>query len=271
MSRNLIFLHIPKAAGSTLRSIIKRQYPDQQVYQIWSIPSLQRSIDEFKGLPESERKNVRFLTGHWVFGLHGHLIGSTEYVTMLRKPVSRVISNYYHVRRSSEHRLHEEVMEKDMSLREYVASGVNAALDNQMVWDVVGASQKREDEKMLRRAKENIERFFGIVGLVERFDESLLLMKKYFGWGDVSYRKRNVTHDRPGRDDIPRDVFREIKERNHLDVELYKFAEKKLLRKLREVDLSGELRRLHFKCWMRSVKAKLKGQVGQKLAKLGLR
>jgi hypothetical protein len=272
MSRNVIFLHIPKAAGTTLRSVIHRQYPDRQVHQIWSVPSLEESISEFKDLPPERRKEIRFLTGHGVFGLHSFLKGETEYVTMLRRPVSRVISNYYYVLRSPGHRLYKDVAEEGMTLHEYVSSGINRVLDNQMVRQVTGIGGDEDPgEEVLDQAKENLDMWFGVVGLVERFDESLVLMKERYGWGDVSYRKRKVASDRPGREDLSRALLRKIEERNRLDTELYEYGQKRLNRELSAADLSRELTSLRRKCWTRSKKAQLKEKVSEGLSFLGLR
>ena len=271
MSQNLIFLHIPKAAGSTLRRIIRRQYTDSQVHVVSSVPDLQQSISQFRSLPQPERAEIRCLMGHGTYGLHEDLSGSTEYITMFRHPVSRVISNYYYVRRSPEHRLHEEVTKSEMSLHEYVSSGVNAVLDNQMVRDVTGMKSEKPDEKTLRKAKTNLDDQFGVVGLVERFDESLLLMKQRYGWNDVSYRKRNVTSSRPRREDLPENLIYEIEERNQLDAELYQYAARALSRELQQVQLNPSLRLLRFQCWLRSANAEIRNNAKWVFSVLGLR
>lgn len=279
MNKKVIFLHIPKAAGSTLRSIIRRQYPDHQVHQITTTPTLQESINRFKKLSDKQKKKIHCLMGYGVFGLDNHLNGSTEYVTMFRKPVSRVISNYYFVRRDSGHRLHEQVTKRNLSLRKYVTSGLNKALDNQIVRNVSGQSTNEASEEMLSKAKKNIDNHFGVVGLVEKFDKSIILMKKKFGWRDVSYVKKNVTKERPKKDEINKDVLECIKKRNKLDLKLYNYAEKKFTQALHRVDLDRELRNLRFRCWVRSstakilrpLKMKAKEKARKGLAALGLR
>ena len=271
MRRSIIFLHIPKAAGSTLRSIIRRQYSDSQVHAVSSVPDLQQSISQFRNLPKSQRAEIRCLMGHGSYGLHEELSGSTEYITMFRRPVSRVISNYYYVRHSPEHRLYEEVTESEMSLHEYVSSGVNAVLNNHMVRDVTGTKSGKPDEKTLQEAKSNLNEKFGVVGLVEQFDESLLLMKRRHGWSDVSYRKRNVTSSRPRKEDLPATLIREIKERNHLDIELYQYAARELNRELQQIQLDLELRLLRLQCWLRSMNVELRNSARRGFAALGLR
>ena len=250
---SVIFLHIPKCAGSTLRNVIERQYPSGQTYRISPNPSPRESIREFKNLPESEQESIRALSGHGGFsGLHNYLPGKTEYVTLLRNPIDRVISNYYYVRRTEGHRHYETA--REMSLREYVTSGVNKALDNQMVRSIAGsgAGGKNEeaDAERFRQAKENLNKYFGVVGLVEYFDKSILLMKQHFGWGDVSYQKRNVSSNRPAKEDLPVSLREEIEERNHWDRKLYEYGEQQLNRKLNKSDLRLELRWLQFRCWL---------------------
>lgn len=233
-----------------------------------SVPDLQQSISHFQNLPRSEREKLRCVMGHGTYGLHDHLPGSTEYITIFRHPVSRVISNYYYVRRSPEHRVYEEANE--MSLREYATSGVNTALDNQMTRNVTGTTGGG-DEKTLQKAKDILDKRFGVVGLVKRFDESLLLMKERYGWEDIAYRKRNVTSDRPRKEDLLEHTIQEIEERNQLDIELYEYGQNRLSRKLERTDLNRKLRSLRRKCWIRSKKIQLKNKVKQGLSSLGLR
>lgn len=263
MRQNLIFLHIPKAAGSTLRAIIRRQHSDSQVHVVSSVSDLQQSISQFRNLPQSERAEIRCLMGHGTYGLHDVLSGSTEYLTMFRRPVNRVISNYYYVRRSPEHRLYEKITEGEMSLHEYVSSGVNPVLDNQMVREVTGMKDgdEKPDEETLQQAKSNLDEQFGVVGLVERFDESLLLMKRRYGWSDVSYRKRNVTSNRPEKEDLPASLIQEIEERNYLDTELYQYAARELNQELQQTQLDNELRLLRFQCWLRTKKSEVRKNI----------
>ena len=68
--------------------------------------------------------------------------------------------------------------------------------------------------------RDNIE----VVGLTGRFDETLLLLKKAFGWGNVFYARQNVVRKRPHRDQLSADTLAVIHKYNQLDMELYQFA-----------------------------------------------
>jgi len=79
------------------------------------------------------------------------------------------------------------------------------------------------DERLLEIAKENLTHSFRVVGLTERFQESLALMMASFGWRVSFYENRRVTKIRPAVE--PRMVDM-IRGHNRLDIELYEFAKK---------------------------------------------
>ena len=77
-------------------------------------------------------------------------------------------------------------------------------------------------------AKENIENFFSVCGLIERFDESLLLMQKILGWKNVYYMRRNVGKRQASKDQLPRATLRLIEKHEEKDLELFEYATKRL-------------------------------------------
>lgn len=233
--QTVIFLHIPKAAGSTLSSVIQRQYEPGDTFRIDGF-HIRESIDEFKKIPEAKKEKIRFLSGHMFFGLHEFLPQASTYITMLRNPVDRVISHYYHVIRHSNHYLYQEVTSRNMNLKDYVSSGISAELDNGQTRDIsgegivqkpfpdTGISFGQCSTEMLERAKRNLREHFAVVGLAERFDESLILLKRTFGWGTPCYVKSNVGENHPHKRDISKDELKLIEKYNELDIELYKYA-----------------------------------------------
>ncbi len=54
------------------------------------------------------------------------------------------------------------------------------------------------DDRILDQAKENLAKSFSVVGISERFEESLMLMAKTFDWEIPFYENRKVskTHHR---------------------------------------------------------------------------
>jgi len=116
-----------------------------------------------------------------------------------------------------------------MSLADYVSSKLNPQLDNGQVRLLSGIAEDIPfggcSSAMLHRAKENLRKHFTVIGLTERFDDSLHLMKECFGWKNISYQKANVTPDRPARTQIDAETLQLIESCNVFDRELYRFAQ----------------------------------------------
>ena len=70
-------------------------------------------------------------------------------------------------------------------------------------------------------AKENLTKSFSVVGISERFEESLMLMAKTFDWEIPFYENRKVSKTRP---QIDPGAVEMIRDHNRLDLELYEFG-----------------------------------------------
>ena len=77
---------------------------------------------------------------------------------------------------------------------------------------------------MLVEAEANISTHFSVVGFTERFDETLILFKRSFGWRVDGYSRRNVGKNRPATEQVPIDTLRLLEDLNQLDIQLYENA-----------------------------------------------
>lgn len=221
---NLIFLHIPKAAGSTLHPVLERHY-SKHSYRTISVPA---QLEVFKCLPEEERRRIRLLKGHMPFGMHTYLEGSSRYITLLRHPAERIVSHYFYVKRRPGHYLHHHLA-AGMGLAEFASAGLSGEMDNGQVRLLSGHDQDipcgQCTRDLLDTAKRNIEEHFAVAGLTERFDESLVLMSIVLGWNWTPYYlNRNVTMGKPGAKQIDPLALKAIEQASPLDFELYDWA-----------------------------------------------
>jgi Galactose-3-O-sulfotransferase len=222
----LIFLHIGKTAGTSLRQVLRRNYRPAEALRVGT-PERPReeTLDQFATLPEHTRESARLLFGHMVYGLHTAVPRDSTYITMVRKPKSLVLSQYRFVLRRTGHRLHERVVSENMGIEEYIRSGISLEMDNSQTRAIAGDLSTPYGEctdAMLDTAKANIERDFAVVGLTERFDETLVLLQKTFGWSKLHYVRANVAPHSPI--ELSDEANALIKEHNRLDDELYRFA-----------------------------------------------
>jgi hypothetical protein len=236
----LIFLHIPKAAGSTLTLVLSRQYPAEATFLTGG--PRRPGLEQLEALPMHERARFDCLAGHMRFGVHRLLPGPSRYITMVRDPVARVVSAYYYIRGFPEHPMHERIMRDWPSLEQYACLGPSDEQVRILSGDPGGPATRA----MLEQARRNIEEHFVAVGLTERFEEFMVLSTRLLGWRDVYYAPRNVTPVRPRHDTLPPSVIATIEEHNRLDRELYRFATQAFERALREQGI-GRIEVLRFK------------------------
>jgi hypothetical protein len=251
----VIFLHIGKTAGLSLRQVLRRQVPSSRVLEFRApLPEPGRlrregALAHLAGLPERDRARARLVMGHAPFGVHELIPRPSTYVTMLRDPVALVLSVYRYILRTERHILHEEVVRRDLSLDAFVRSGLSLETDNSQTRAVAGDTSTPFGgcgSEMLERAKTNIEERFSVVGLTERFDESLLLLRRAFGWRNVRYVSTNVAPDH-GRSRPPPETVELIRERNRLDLELYAWAARRFDARIAEVPgFDRDLRRFRL-------------------------
>jgi hypothetical protein len=225
--RPLIFLHVPKAAGSTLQEIIARQYAGGRSYIFTGDPERTRSFIE---LPESERGAFDLLLGHVQFGMHEYLPDPATYITMLRDPVERVVSHYHFILARPEHYLHESLKSRGYSLRDWLIQAHPLVLDNfQLRWLLPApfgsVPPGAVTRAMLDEARWNLENAFSVIGLVEQFADSLACLERAFGWTGLDGAARlNANRARPAIDELDAPTLAAIRDVNALDLELYDFA-----------------------------------------------
>jgi len=232
-----IFLHVPKAAGTTLQRIIERNYRPEETYSIDGSHGdrVDASLERLRALPDAEKRRLRMIKGHMAFGIHAAMPQPSSYITVLRDPVARVVSHYHYVRRHPEHYLHEVVVGKGMSLGDYATSGLSVELENGQVQLLAGLWNLRIEitRDHLATALANLDAHVSVAGLAERFDESLLLMRQACGWRLPLYASENVA-PASARKPIDPDVRAEIERRNSLDRELYAHAQERLAEQIRD-------------------------------------
>lgn len=217
----VIFLHLPKCGGTTLNRIIEWEYPPTRIFSI--DPSFFRwSHRKVCKWPAKRLARMRVFKGHMPFGLHERLPQPATYITFLREPVERVISEYYFAKHYVLHPQYRRM--QSQTLEEYALKTPHHNLQTKLLagrGDYPDFLAGDCDDATLALAKENLARHFSLAGLTERFDEGLALLKLIFGWNIAKYASFNVTRVRPKKDTVSAAAQAVIAERNRFDVALY--------------------------------------------------
>lgn len=222
----VLFLHVPKAGGSTLCNVLGRQYAKEDSYWIRPDRSRPESLQEFVDLDDERKRRLRLVTGHVPYGIHTHLPNPVRYITILRHPVPRIRSLYLHVLSRPADQLHELARQHDVA--DFARRDATAHLDNGQTrffaGDVAVGSQPFDrpmTDSDFERAVKNL-RTCAAVGVTERFDESLLAMAKLFGWRLPIYSRIKTAKRSLSLTSAQRQA---ILSRNRYDTQLYQIAE----------------------------------------------
>jgi hypothetical protein len=235
-NRALIFVHPPKTAGSTLSRIMDWEYNPLQVCNIDS-RFYYWSFERISAWPKARLAKIRLFKGHMPFGLHKVLPQPCTYITVLREPIERTCSEYNYRRHRSTHPIADRDA-KRFGLEEYVA---HVSYNNPQTKAIAGLRHPRHyhllsavpsyhvysgqcTAETLAVAKDNLYQHFSMVGLTERFEETLALAKVLFGWRVPCYTSIQRGPERPKKVPISARTRAVISEYNRFDVELYAFG-----------------------------------------------
>jgi hypothetical protein len=237
ISKAVIFLHLVKTAGTTLNQVLDREYA-----KILSFYIPRESKELFDGFKEKLKTgNPELIRGHFEWGWHVFLSQPFIYITLLREPVARVISEYFYILGKTDHPLFDQVAAKNISIADYVKNFLPSNLQTRKISGLTFANNSGIPQdieinagNMLKIAKENLDNYFAIVGLTEKFDETLILLKREFGWDWPFYTRQNVTREKIAQENIPASTIEIIKEHNLLDIELYEYARQLFNKKIQQ-------------------------------------
>lgn len=189
-----IFVHIPKTAGSTLRTLITANYAPDHILNLHGNP---KEILVTAAAHIGKTAPYRLIQGHTPYGTHRFLgLRAARYFTFLRDPVDRFLSDVAHTVRHAHHSFHQVIANPDLSRDERISKALDINYYRNNMTQFVSGSFTTEVISMthLGIAIDNLWNS-EFVGITEKFDISLLIMAKKLGWKIIVPQKSNVRPD----------------------------------------------------------------------------
>jgi len=205
----LISIHIPKSAGTSFRRTLEKVYGKRNVLRIDIVGKQNRRIrfDDKLVTNPSIPNHIRVIHGHFNYEQlleHFEISSDIPIITWLRRPESRVISDYFYLEKqlkSNTNERGERILRRmQRSLMEYARL---EKFQNLMTRYMRG--MKLED--------------FFFIGIVENYSDDLKILAQKLNWRiDPEY---NVNKSGNYKDRVSEEHREAIRQMNIQDVQLY--------------------------------------------------
>lgn len=216
------FSHIPKTAGTTFVDLLSRIYRGP-IFGSYGKP---KGPERFLSLDASKRSKIVLFTGHEPLITGVEEIDAFPTITFLRDPVERVKSYCQHVSEGKSLSLVEEFPPYRFDLDKFLIQE-NIRLNNLQARFILGHATYEIHEQnpalLVDKAMDLLTNRVLYFGIVEYFDESLMMFRLKLGWPWPFYfilNKRDESKEIRFSDDH----LATIREHNRIDIQIYKAA-----------------------------------------------
>ncbi len=181
----VLFMHIPKTAGTAVREAIAANFVQSEIAYLYPGPP-GFPITDLSALPLEQRRAFRIVIGHFQFGMHEALPQESEYITIVREPCARILSQYAYLLQTQP----ELITDREghvTGLLEIFEKQLTVDFDNAMV-RCFGGVDEREfppgslTQAIYERAVRHLHTAFSYVGHQETSEQSYEWLRQHYGW-----------------------------------------------------------------------------------------
>lgn len=220
-TQHFVIVHIPKAAGSSLKEAISQAIAPDNIYFDYnkplSTPPLPRKLKCLASSFFTRGMEKEIIFGHFQAGKYAdfskgkfHKRAGWRYIVFVRDPLQRAMSHYHFWKRTddSQHRVWQRFTRENWSLERFLLSPEHENFMSQYLWRFPISN-------------------FDFVGITEHFEESIRLLGQAFpALEGLAFRMENSNPGKAIEEKyvVPSDLAKEFRERNAMDYAIYEQA-----------------------------------------------
>jgi hypothetical protein len=208
----VVFLHIPKTAGTTLKTVMQRNYASYEISDLYD-----QQVDTHALKQRLSDEETKLICGHFDYQ-KAFQKPSVYTFTFLRNPVDRVISNYLHIV-YSDSPIHKKWMQGVQHFPDFLNLPQGANWQSRLLAGYKHNKPPAENT-LFAEARETLHRL-QFVGLKEEFKHSLYCLCIDLDWVKIWFNHENTLPDRTEFDELKASFSSAIEDANQVDVKIY--------------------------------------------------
>ncbi len=181
----VLLMHIAKTAGTAFRDAITTNFLLSEIAFLYPNPP-GLLVKDLRELSLEQLRVLRLVIGHFQFGIHEFLPQKSEYITVVREPAARILSQYRYLLQTDPD-LATDRNGKPISLLELFEKRLTVNFDNTMVRHFSGVGEcdlppSTVTDSVLERAVKNLRSRFRFVGHQECSRQAYEWLCNHYSW-----------------------------------------------------------------------------------------
>mgnify|MGYP001946350345 CR=1 FL=1 len=220
--RKIIFLHNPKTAGTSLRTVVFSNYAKQHRSECYG--SVYEVVKNRFSQALNEDKCLIY--GHLKTQMLNEfeLAKNYEWLTFLRNPVEHTVSKFLHFK-NAKNTLSGQKERGWITFEEFLETDLAFNAQSQFLGGVRGLTAETANTVTLKKdALDTLHNRIAFCGITEYFEDSVWLMCRQLNWPKTSYKRLNRGKSPGEAAELITTYRTQIEALNQLDMDLYEDA-----------------------------------------------